>query len=463
MKNKIIASFAAIALSGIMSAQVNPNATQKVKNLYGNLKEVAWDSKGILFGQEFFNSFRWTDNSDDPNVSDVKTVTGKHPAVLGQDFEYYNTKPQPEVDRHTTAVKRAYELGCVVTFDYHMASKYHTGTVYQTGGDQYLMYNIGEQKDDYGEVTWLNSQLDKAITIINSLDMPIVFRPWHEMNGNWFWWGSKAYGGATSYKKMYQYTVNYVNARTNNVLWEWSPNSPFDSSYYPGDNYVDVVGVDMYDQGNPGYSTFDAMVTQLEQVSDFSWNHNKIPVFAEVGNRIFSAPDQYPDWFFDINTKLQASNRGFKIAWMLTWINQSWGNPPYVPHSGSTANSKAGFNKFTNMSTTLMQTDAATRDMYDTSLWTTKSTLDLNDNSLESTVAIYPVPVKENYFTISLKKSQINTVTVILTDLSGRQVFDKNYDGLDTLQVPTATLVKGIYIVKVVSGTENFTRKIIVE
>ena len=457
MKNKIILSCTALVLSGILNAQVNPNATQKVKNLYGNLKEVAWDTKGILFGQEFFNSFRWIDNSDDPNVSDIKTVTGKHPAVLGQDFEYYNTKPQAEVDRHTKAVKRAYELGCVITFDYHMASKNHTGTSYQTA-DQYLMYNIGEQNDTWGELSWLKTQLDKAITIINALDMPIVFRPFHEMNGGWFWWGKNAYGGATSYKKMYQFTVNYVSARTNNVLFEWSPNYPFDTNYYPGDAYVDVVGVDMYDQGNPGYATFDQMVTQLEQVSDFSWNHNKIPVFSEIGNRVTS-PDQYPNWWFDVNTKLQASNRSFKIAWMLTWINQSWGNPPYVAYSGSSAAAKTGLTNFTNMSTTLMQADAASRDMYDASSWTLK----LNDNILEPNISIYPIPVKEDYFTISLKNSPINNVEVSLTDLLGRQVFNRNYKGLETLQVPISNLAKGIYLVKIAFEGENFTQKIIIE
>lgn len=73
--------------------------------------------------------------------------------------------------------------------------------------------------------------------------------------------------------------MNYVNARTNNVLWEWSPNIPFNDDYYPGDNYVDIDVVDMYDQGNDCYNSFDDdMVVQLEQVSDFASQHDKILV-----------------------------------------------------------------------------------------------------------------------------------------------------------------------------------------
>ncbi|WP_432221128.1 glycoside hydrolase family 26 protein [Flavobacterium sp. TMP13] len=380
MKNKILLSFTAIALSTITNSQVNPKATQKVKNLYGNLKEIAWDSKEVLFGQEFFNSYRWPENNfDDPNVSDVKTVTGQHPAVLGQDFDYYNQKTAEEVERHTKAVKRAYELGCVITFDYHMHSKNHASTLFEES-DKLLMYNIGEQNDSNGEVTWLKAELDKAIKIINDLNMPIVFRPFHEMNGNWFWWGSKADGGAESYIKMYQFTVDYVNARTNNVLWEWSPNLPFTEKYYPGDKYVDVVGVDMYDQGNEGYRSFDDMVSQLEEMSDFSLKHDKIPVFSEVGNRITS-PDQKPNWWSDIDEKIQASDRAFKIAWMLTWINQPWGNPPYVAHGASSEEAKKGLNNFVNSSTILMQPEAAKRNMYDQSKWTTAKSNALKKDS----------------------------------------------------------------------------------
>ncbi len=373
MKKKMILSSTALVISGMLSAQVNPKATQIVKNLYGNLKEVAWDTKGVLFGQEFFNSYRWPDkNFDDPNISDVKTVTGTHPAVLGQDFQYYNVKTKAEVDRHTIAVKKAYELGCVITFDYHMDSKNHPSTLFKDS-DKLLMYNIGEQNDVNGELTWLKSELDKAIALINKLNMPIVFRPFHEMNGNWFWWGSKADGGAESYKKMFQFTVNYVNARTNLVLWEWSPNYPFTEKYYPGDDYVDVVGVDMYDQGNEGYKSFDDMVTQLEQVSDFAWNNNKIPVFAEVGNRVTS-PDEKPNWWSDIDKKMQSSDRAFKITWMLTWINQPWGTSGYVAHGESSEEAKKGLKNFTDSPTTLMQPDANQRNMYDKSSWTTRKT-----------------------------------------------------------------------------------------
>jgi len=120
MKTRLILGGVVLLCMGL-SAQIDPGATQTVKYLYGNLKEVAFDTKGILFGQEFFNSYSWYGgNHEDENRSDCKDVTGVHPAVLGQDFHYYLYKSSDEKRKHKEAALKAYQLGCVVTFDFHM-------------------------------------------------------------------------------------------------------------------------------------------------------------------------------------------------------------------------------------------------------------------------------------------------------------------------------------------------------
>src|SRR5687768_10955589 len=78
-------------------AQVNNDLTEKTSILYNNLK-VVQNSNYVLFGQEFFNSFRFNSGSahGDETYSDSKAVTGSHPAVLGSDFHYYLEKNATE-------------------------------------------------------------------------------------------------------------------------------------------------------------------------------------------------------------------------------------------------------------------------------------------------------------------------------------------------------------------------------
>lgn len=373
LKKEVQTKSKKLRVSGVGTAPIDLGATQITKNLYKNLNEVAWNTKDILFGQEFYNSYSFGGgNHNDKTFSDFKDITGDHPAVLGQDFMYYIYKTSTERAIHKAAALHAYTNGAVVTFDFHMPSKYHAGPNYSSS-DLNLMYNIGNNNDAYGEVTWFKAELDKTISIINELNIPITFRLLHEMNGNWFWWGTQANGGSASYQKMFQLAVNHIKSKTDLALFAWSPNYPFNSgtypgtNYYPGDLYVDVVGLDMYDINTSAGQSFSVMVTELTAVSDFGWSHNKIPVFSEVGNRV-NSPDSYPYWWYNLNEALQGSNRAFKLAWMLTWINQGWDGPayaPYVAYWNSSTSAKTALRDFKNMSTTLMLSDSKTRNMYD--------------------------------------------------------------------------------------------------
>jgi len=452
MKTRLILGGVVLLCMGL-SAQIDPGATQTVKYLYGNLKEVAFDTKGILFGQEFFNSYSWYGgNHEDENRSDCKDVTGVHPAVLGQDFHYYLYKSSDEKRKHKEAALKAYQLGCVVTFDFHMKSRYHDGYDYQSS-DRYLMYNIGNNNDAYGEVTWFKQQLDQVISIINNeLQIPIVLRLFHEMNGNWFWWGTQAYGGSTAYINFYRFAVNYIKDRTNYVLFAWSPNYPWTTAYYPGNSYVDVVGIDMYDIGTSSGPSMSTMVDQLTAVSDFAWNNGKVPIFAETGNRV-NSPDSWPWWWYNIFDQIQNSNRAWKIAWMLTWINTNWGNVPYVAHSGSSADAKRGLQDFQNMANTLFQPEAANRNMYDYSWRSSHMKIELAvDNAVSQNIELYPNPISAfDYLNI---KSAESLKKVEIFDIQGRSVLLKVYNGLinnDRIQINR--LQSGIYWVRI--NTEN--------
>jgi mannan endo-1,4-beta-mannosidase len=211
-------------------AQIDSDVTEKTSVLYSNLKTIQ-NSNNFLFGQEFFNSFKFSSGGShgEETYSDCFAVTGVHPAVLGSDFHYNLEKDATERGYQTEAVKWAYQHGYVITFDWHVSARGTTSYEYQ-GAPANLANNIATI--DGEDRAWYLGELDKVIDIINddlvvnAENIPIVFRPLHEMNGNWFWWGSAGISAA-NYKLLYQLTVDYVKERTTSVLFCWSPNSPF--------------------------------------------------------------------------------------------------------------------------------------------------------------------------------------------------------------------------------------------
>ncbi len=334
------------------NAQVDPDLTEKTRALHTNLKKIQ-SGNTFLFGQEFFNSFRFNSGSPhgDETFSDVKQITGSHPAVLGSDFHYYLEKDDTERGYHTDAVKWAYQQGHVITFDWHISARGTTSYEYTSANDD-LVPNIVNSADVSGDRAWLFAELDKIITIINEelvVDndtIPIVFRPWHEMNGGWFWWGSNG-ATAAEYKELYQLTVDYMKERTRSVLFCWSPNSPFNASRYPGDDYVDIVGVDAYEV------SVGSLRTEVGNMVSFAELQGKIAIFSETGDRNSDATagNYWKDVILPGITE-DPSGKAKRIAWVLTWINAAW-SEPYVPHSGSSESVKQSFIDFKDASAVL--------------------------------------------------------------------------------------------------------------
>jgi mannan endo-1,4-beta-mannosidase len=126
------------------------------------------------------------------------------------------------------------------------------------------------------------AQVDTIAVYLKKLQdahVPVLWRPYHEMNGNWFWWGGRVgkYGTAALYRQIFDRLVHYH--KLNNLIWVWSvdrPNNPemqF-SNYYPGDNYLDVLALDVYGRDfNQVY--YDSLVTR---------SNGKPLLLGEVGN-----------------------------------------------------------------------------------------------------------------------------------------------------------------------------------
>ena len=107
--------------------------------------------------------------------------------------------------------------------------------------------------------------------------VPVLWRPLHEASGGWFWWGAE---GADTYKKLYILLYDTLTNEygLNNLIWLWNGQ---DAEWYPGDDYVDIVGIDIY-AGEHAYGS------QMEQfLTNLSYSGGKkMVVLSENGTMI---------------------------------------------------------------------------------------------------------------------------------------------------------------------------------
>lgn len=341
---------------------VDPNASFETKNLYNNIASIALSNK-FVFGQEFPLTFQLNTLDSNLNTSDCKDVVGDHPGVYGIDPHYMLYKSSSQKQIHINEAKHAYSNGSIVTFDFHQQSKSDHKIYYNdisTSSDKSLMYDIVNNKND--SRVWFYNELDKVIDIINNdLGFPVIYRPFHEMNGNWFWWGTKATNHSPQlYIDFFRLTVNYIKSKSNLVLFGWTPSDKINNSYYPGDNYVDIVGIDAYDVG---YST---LKSNLIDLSIFATNHNKVAILSEVGKNNYVNNDP-TFWTSTVLKAIQDGGNEIRIAWALAWFNAPWKssqNDLFIPNSNSSNQVKDDFDKFYNSSTTLFQNEVKALQVY---------------------------------------------------------------------------------------------------
>jgi len=287
----------------------------------------------IAYGHQddlsYGHAWKVTDWENDPlERSDVKAVTGKYPMVLGFDLGGIELGSPVNLDRVPFGMMRkAAQLhaqrGGIVTFSWHPRNPLTGGDAWDVSSDQVVKACLqgGELEDEFH--TWLQ----RAADFIESLgpDMAVIFRPWHENIGSWFWWGGKLCT-AQEYIDLYRTTHAYFtkDRGLKNILWCYSPNGPLEPevymSRYPGDDFVDILGTDIYEYPG-GASLEEASVNYRQQVRDMltpltaiSYEHEKLLCFSETG--LESLPD--PTWWTE--TLLPAIEK-FPVSYVLTWRN----------------------------------------------------------------------------------------------------------------------------------------------
>ncbi len=330
---------------------VDSKATDSTKALAAYLTGLRADDK-VLFGHQN-STFRSV--KDNGKTSDIKDITGSEAGLFGIDtLALAGTECASEnpLEASIAASKKAYEGGSIISLSCHMPN-FTNAKITDTGNAEhpydFSKCDFSESKDltpcaDYilegGEY---NAQYNAYLDIIadyalklQEANVPILFRPFHENSGGWFWWGTST--SADSYRAIWRYMVNYLQAKgVHNLLYVYSPNGPIDSesdylSRYPGDAYVDVLGFDYYDDyadvsKYTGDTYFEALAKSCDVVAGLADKKAKIPAIAETGIRITGAgkdslmvsgnPTKDKDWYNQVvNTAVEHD-----IPYFLLWAN----------------------------------------------------------------------------------------------------------------------------------------------
>lgn len=193
----------------------------------------------------------------------IHRLTNQYPAVFGQDFGFSYPGYWDGINYRQNIVDEAIRRnneGFIITLMWHAVPPNQDEPVEFKDGIQSDLTDT-EWKALITPGTTLNerwkSQVDVIAWFLKQLryaNVPVLWRPYHEMNGDWFWWGKKE--GPNGYIKLYQMLFDrLVNFHgLNNLLWvyntnEFKPSVDRLDKYYPGDNFVDVITTDVYTQG----------------------------------------------------------------------------------------------------------------------------------------------------------------------------------------------------------------------
>lgn len=320
-------TIAGIAQSDKDIITVDKKATAGTKALYFNLLKIQ-NEGGIIFGQQDATLYgcSWSGETD---RSDVKDITGTHPAMIGLDFESITRQDDKELRTRQTQqlvdeVKKTYRRGGIITFSWHMRNPANDGSFYWEKNPVKAISDIlpdGSLHETYKRYLKTVAEISSQFVNDNGELIPIIFRPFHEFDGEWFWWG-KGYCTKEEYISLWQFTINYLkdDSGVHNFLYAFSPDCRFTTTdeyldYYPGDGYVDILGMDDYWDFRPDGANDPSLAEhKLRIVSNIASSKNKVAAFTETGLKGVKDPKWY-------TTKLLPILQKVKLSYVMVWRN----------------------------------------------------------------------------------------------------------------------------------------------
>ena len=384
-KSKLIAIFAAalaFASCGGNSNKVSEPLSESgrtllTESLLENLKAIG-DSTVYMFGHhdDTVYGIGWeADYTNDSTVhhrSDVKSVCNDFPAVLSFDLGHLELGDERNLDgvpfdRIRKEIVAHYDKGGMVTLSWHLDNPLSGGTSWVADSLKDVEGKAVEAVLAGGEKHELMLQwLDKVAEFINSLEtpygvkVPVMFRPWHEHTGSWFWWGQD-YCTSDEYKALWKMTADRLKEKgVVNVLYAYSPGTEPEGDAekymerYPGDDIIDLMGLDSYcfatDADTMQIADYARKLDKnLGMIAKIAKEHGKAMALTETGYEGIKASD----WWTATLAPVLARH---PVSYVLVWRNaRERPTHHFAPYPGHI--SAADFVRFYNQKETLFLHD----------------------------------------------------------------------------------------------------------
>lgn len=355
MKKILLMFAAAVAMtscgSGKSASDSAPaDSVTPVRQLIAKL-DSASKSGRFYFGHHDDTAYGHTWKYVEGN-SDVKAITGRYPGMMSWDLGMIERDSAKNLDGvpfrfMASEIAAQHERGGVNAISWHPLNPLTGGNSWDVSAAPLHKLASDKALSDTMDV-WIA----RAASFIGSLKdtsgkpVPVIFRPWHENSGSWFWWGA-SWATPEEYIALWHRTrAVFDSLGVDNVVWAYSPDKDLTREQYfatyPGDEYVDILGTDIYHfGGEEGIAEYTARVkAQMPFVVEEAAKRGKLAALTETGSEGLPVSD----WYTRV---LLPAIDGLPLAYVCVWRNAIESEKPqhfYVPYPGHAA--EADFKKF---------------------------------------------------------------------------------------------------------------------
>ena len=438
----------------VSSVPVTPEPTESAQKLYSFLLENFGKRtiSGVMTERPFENDGNYTpqDYTTQTELKYIHDASGKNVALVGFDFLHTTGKNSEEqwYQGYTHAslemAKMVWKAGGIPAFNWHWKDPMKEVEAFYTrssGNDPYTEFSINKaydpdtkkwktESDEYKAIVRDMEIVADSLLTLQKEGVALIWRPLHEASGAWFWWGTDGAESCVAlYKLMFDIFVNQKGLH--NLIWVWTTDEASDAlDWYPGDDYVDIVGRDYYYY--PREANHASLISSFEKVKEM-YGAKKIVTLSENG----SVP--YPD-----SMKADGANWSWFMPWYGDYAMEGWAND----------NNAESWNTVMNNEYTITLEDMPGWDRYEP-----QKTL-----RMATVTAGAPYQIKVSGSTLSFTTSVPGNVSVDVFSIIGKRVATL-YNGhlsAGSNAFSLADMPKGQYIVRIKSAGLTATRTIMV-
>ena len=267
--------------------------------------------------------------------SDVKSVCGKYPGMMSFDLgglELGNDKNLDGVpfDKMREEIIKQDQRGGFITLSWHLRNPKTEGDSWDVSDSTVVATILNDAQMKRKMESWLDNVANflKSLKDKDGKDVNVIFRPWHEHTGSWFWWGQKLCTD-DEYKALWKLTVDRLKEDgVKNVIYAYSPGTEPETveqylKRFPEGNIIKVVGVDCYQYGE-GYA--EKVDKGLSIVDSVAQQRHLIPALTETG---FEGLNDATWWTQTLLPALSKHKLAYVVVWRNAWNKEGHFYAPY--------------------------------------------------------------------------------------------------------------------------------------